>query len=281
MFPLGAPGSLDISPASPKPDRPARSSPAERRETRRQTIRQAIRQTAARLLAAGQPPTLNRQRLAADLAITRESLNLLYPSDAELVADILAEFIHELVNTVGAAFDAAQPLGALARLEAVIRAWLDHLAAHPMQHRAFLAALPRLEEPHRGIITSKYQSAIDTLAGVLYPAISGLQATPPSLLITAAILLNESWALSHDRGLEPRSQTARRIAGILVTIGTAEATGHWPGFGPSLGVGSSQQAIPCRYARTHFHDLLDYVSAGGEVILSRRGKPVAKVVKTM
>jgi hypothetical protein len=69
---------------------------------------------------------------------------------------------------------------------------------------------------------------------------------------------------------------------MLITIGTAEATGHWPGFGPPVGVGPrGQRAIPCRQARTHFHDLLDYVTAGGEVILSRRGKIVAKVVKTM
>jgi hypothetical protein len=277
MFPLGAPGSLDITPADPKPDRPAKPTPAQLRHTRRQAIRQA----AARLLAAGEPPTINRQQLAADLAITREALNLLYPSDAELITDILAEFAHALVTTVCAAFDAAQPLGALARLEAVIRAWLDHLAAHPIQHRAFLAALPRLEEPHRTTITSKYQSATDTLADALYPAILGLQATPPAVLTTATTLLNESWALSH-RAVEPLSQTARRIAAILITIGTAEATGHWPGFGPPVGVGPrGQRAIPCRQARTQFHDLLDYVSEGGEVILSRRGKIVAKVVKTL
>jgi AcrR family transcriptional regulator len=276
MFPLGAPGSLDITPADPNPDRPAKPTPAQLRETRRHAIRQA----AARLLAAGEPPAINRQQLAADLAITREALNLLYPSDAELIAAILAEFAHSLVNAVCAAFDAAEELGALARLEAVIRAWLDYLAAHSIQHRAFLATLPRLEEPHRSTITSKYQSAIDTLADALYPAIPGLQATPPALLTTATTLLNEAWALSH-RAVEPRGQTARRIAAILITIGTADATGHWPGFGPPVGVGPhGQRAIPCRQARTQFHDLLDYVSEGGEVILSRRGKIVGKVIRT-
>jgi hypothetical protein len=158
------------------------------------------------------------------------------------------------------------------RLEAVIRAWLDYVAEHAAANRAFLLGLSQTETEQREGLTLKYWSVMETVADALRGAVPGLETVSEGLKEAMRSLLSDAWSWPRGRALEERGATARRIAGMLMAAGRAEACGDWAGLGPVEGVGPmGQRVVACEEARARFSDLVDYAVAGGEMTVLRYG----------
>ncbi len=75
---------------------------------------------------------------------------------------------------------------------------------------------------------------------------------------------------------------ARRITGMLLAAGTAELAGEWRALGAAAGViegVGSRQVVECSLVRARFKELLDVVALGAEVVITRHGRRVGRVVR--
>lgn len=270
---LGSPGSLDFLPQAEKKGRKQDSCQVD--EARRRRVQEA----AAVLFAEYGPRGVSRRHAADAARMHRSWGERLYASDADLLGDVLADFVYGLAPQVHAAFDASKEYGPVARLEAVIRAWLDYVAEHAAANRAFLLGLPQTEAERREGLTLKYWSVVETVADALRGAVPGLETLSENLKESMRSSLSDAWSWPRGRGLEERGVTARRIAGMLMAAGRAEACADWTGLGPVGGIGPmGQRVVTCEEARARFSDLIDYAAAGGEMTVLRYGRAVAKVV---
>ena len=270
---LGSPGSLDFLPRTEKRVRKPDSYQVD--EARRRRVRDA----AAVLFAEHGPRGVSRRQAADAARMHRTWGERLYASDADLLGDVLADFVYGLAPRVHASFDAAAEFGPVGRLEAVVRAWLDYVAEHAAASRAFLLGLPQAETEQRERLTLKYWSVMETVADALRGAVPGLETVSEGLKETMRGLLSDAWSWAWECGREARGAMARRIAGMLMVAGGVEARGEWPGLGPIGGIGPmGQRVVACQEARARFSDLIDYVVAGGEMTVLRHGRAVAKVV---
>ncbi len=80
---------------------------------------------------------------------------------------------------------------------------------------------------------------------------------------------------------ERRRADARRLAGMLIAAAEAEATGFWPCCGAVDGAGLAFDpvTIDSRQARIRLRELLDAAALGADITITRRRKPVARVVR--
>ncbi len=170
---LGAPGSLDYMPqedgAKPRPK--AKPESWEVMEEKRRRVREA----AAVLFADRGPTGVSRRQVADAARMAGAAVERLYLSEADLLGDVLGEFVHGLSLAVCGAFDTGERLGPLGRLEAVVRAWLDYVAARRAANRAFLLGMTHLEERHRGRVLERYRTVVDTVAEALQAAVPELR----------------------------------------------------------------------------------------------------------
>jgi AcrR family transcriptional regulator len=270
---FGKPGSLDYLPkGEPKPRKP---DGREVNEERRRRVRRA----AAVLFAERGPRGVSRRQAADAARMSGAQVERMYVSDEALLGDVLTEFVYGLAPPVHAAFDAGGKFGPAGRLEAVIRAWLDYTAEHTAASRAFVLGLGQVEAELRESLTLKYWSVVETVTEALQAAVPELKTVSEGLKATMRGLLHHAWSWPRGCELDERGATARRIAGVLMAAGQAEARGDWPGLGPVQGVGRmGHRAMTCKEARARFSDLTDFVVAGGEVTVLRHGRAVTKVV---
>jgi AcrR family transcriptional regulator len=272
---LGAPGSLDYMPQEAKPRPKAKPEAWAVMEEKRRRVREA----AAVLFADRGPTGVSRRQVADAARMAGAAVERLYVSEADLLGDVVGEFVHGLSLAVCGAFDAGERLGPLVRLEAVVRAWLDYVAARRAGNRAFLLGMTRLPERHRERVVERYRTVVDTVAEALQGAVPELKAVSEGLRETIRGLLTDVSDWRAGPGPEARAEAARRIAGMLLAAGTAEAWGEWVGLGPVRGVrAEGTRVVEYGEARARFSDVLNYVAAGGELVVRRRGRLVAKVV---
>ncbi len=267
---LGAPGSLKYGQRE-QPEKP--ESWAAEQERRAKVLK-----AAARLFAERGTGVTRRQ--ASDLAgVNHGATDRWYLSDADLLGDVLADFVYGLAGAVFAAFDAGALIGAAGRLEMVVRAWLDYVAAEPAGHRVFLWCLHGAGEAHREQVRMKFESVMETVSEAVRDVVPELGEISEGLARVMRAVLCDPWAWPEGLLPDQRGPVARLIAGMLVAAGTAAAWGDMAGFGPLRGVRESgRRVVDSAAVRTRFSDLLDYVAAGGEVTIRRYGRVVGKVV---
>jgi AcrR family transcriptional regulator len=277
MLELGAPGSLDYLPngQAAKPSRKAKPDGRAVAEQRRARVREA----AAALFADRGPTGVSRRQVADAARMAAAAVERLYASEADLLGDVLVEFVHGLGLAVCRAFDARAELGGPERLETVVRAWLDYVAGQRAANRAFLLGMARLEEPHRVRVIERYATVVETVAEALQGAVPELKEISEGLRESIRGLLTDVSDWRAGPGPEARAEAARRISGMLLAAATAEAWGAWMGLGPVRGVrAEGTRGVDYGEARARFSDVLNYVAAGGELVVRRRGRLVAKVV---
>ncbi len=238
-----------------------------------------IRKQAARLFAEYGIGAVGLYRVAGAVGLSEPTLRHYYASRRDLLVDVLGEHLSGLNETVGTAFD-AQPAG-LAKLETVIAAWLDHVAADPHAHRTLLFSAHLLPPEQREAVALKHRICLETAYLALAGAVPALAERPDlteKLLGTMRALLDDPTTWPEPEPQEDRSRRARRITGMLIAAASAEAEGVWPRIGPT-DAPSSRCRVECSQARARFKELLDAVSAGAEVTITRHGRPAMRLVK--
>ncbi len=195
---------------------------------------------------------------------------------------VLGEHVWTLNEAVCAAFDAGAACGPRARLEAVIRAWMERVSAEPDEHRSLLFCAHLLPDDLRKKVPLKYRGVLGTVMEAVcavVPGLSGQAKAVESLLGTARAVLSDAGRWREPVSVEEQGRMARRIAGMLIAAGEAEMLGGWERMGGLAGVGAAGvQVAESHLVRKRFSTVMDVVEAGGEVVVTRRGKRVAKVV---
>ncbi len=225
---------------------------------------------------------ISRRRVAAWRAGTETCLERLYPEAAGLLMGVLGEHVWGLNAAVCEAFDSGAACGPRARLEAVVRAWMERVSAEPDEHRSLLFCAHLLPDELRRQVALKYRGVLETVMEAVcaaVPGLSGRAAAVESLLGSARASLSDAGRWREPVSAEEQGRVARRIAGMLIAAGEAEMIGGWEGMGGLAGVGAGGvQVAESHLVRKRFSTVMDMVEAGGEVVVTRRGKRVAKVV---
>ncbi|HEY6434824.1 MAG TPA: type II toxin-antitoxin system prevent-host-death family antitoxin [Acetobacteraceae bacterium] len=245
-------------------------------------VKRRLRQAAARLYAQHGAGAISRRQVARVAERHRDVLDRLYPTSAGLLMAVLGEHLWSLGEAVCAAFDTGEACGPRARLEAVVRAWMERVSAEPDEHRSLLFCAHVLPEDLGRQVTLKYRGVLETVMEAVcaaVPGLSGRAEAVESLLGTARALLSDAGRWREGVSAEEQGRVARRIAGMLIAAGEAEMIGGWEGMGGLAGVGAGGlQVAESHVVRKRFSTVMDVVEAGGEVVVTRRGKRVAKVV---
>ena len=248
--------------------------PAEDQWEREREKRARVREAAARLLVERGPGGATKRAVLDAAGVHHSEAARLVGSVEALLQEILAEFLHGLGIAVGGAFDRSGERGPLGRLEAVVAAWVEHAARHRAAYRLLTTGLTGLGPADRAHIASKLDSVLE-MVGEALRAVMGLDALPEGLDRAMRRLLLDGWA--DESGPEERTAMARRIAGMLACGVVAEATGLWPGLGPIEG-SVRQEVVESAVVRLRFGEVLAFAASGGEVLVRRYGRVVAKVV---
>ena len=191
---------------------------------------------------------ISRRRVAGMAGRHRDVLDRLYPTSAGLLMAVLGEHLWALGEAVCAAFDAGEACGPRARLEAVVRAWMERVFAEPDEHRSLLFCAHPLPDELGRQVTLKYRGVLETVMEAVcaaVPGLSGRAEAVESLLGTARALLSDAGRWREGVSAEEQGRVARRIAGMLITAGEAEMIGGWEGMGGLAGVGAGV----CRWRR--------------------------------
>lgn len=245
-------------------------------------IKRRLRQVAASLYAQHGAGAISRRRVAGMAGRDRDVLDRLYPTAAGLLMGVLGEHVWGLNAAVCEAFNSGAACGPRARLEAVVRAWMERVSAEPDEHRSLLFCAHLLPDELRRQVALKYRGVLETVMEAVcaaVPGLSGRAAAVESLLGSARASLSDAGRWREPVSAEEQGRVARRIAGMLIAAGEAEMIGGWEGMGGLAGVGAGGvQVAESHLVRKRFSTVMDMVEAGGEVVVTRRGKRVAKVV---
>lgn len=153
-------------------------------------------------------------------------------------------------------------------------ACVEHAARHGAAYRLVTTGLTGLGPADRVHITAKLDSVLE-MVGEALRAVVGLDAVPEGLGRAMRRLLLDGWV--DESGPEERRAMARRIAGMLACGVVAEATGLGPGLGPLEGA-VRQEVVESAVVRLPFGEVLAFAASGGEVLVRRYGRVLAKVV---
>ncbi|HET6184660.1 MAG TPA: type II toxin-antitoxin system prevent-host-death family antitoxin [Acetobacteraceae bacterium] len=230
------------------------------------------------LAALGPGVSMNRICAAARVAHGTPA----YADTAALLAEALGEHLTALARSVEAAEAAADGLGPEARLERLLRAWIDSAAAAPDAHRAFLFcthALPaeagRGIELYRQLVVEQVEAAL----AAAVPAYAACKDAPLAFHPLIRHLLSDPNAWPVPPEPEARRACARRFAGMLIAAAEAEAAGYWLRLGAaSGGNGEVLPPLAAHLVRENWAAVLHDVSTGREFLITRHGRPVARIV---
>jgi prevent-host-death family protein len=256
-----------------QPSHPAAGTP------QRLRVKLLIRKRAARLFAAQGGGAVGLRRIAEAVGMSEPALRNYYLSHRDLLAGVLGEYLSGLNEAVGMAFDARPP--GPARLERVVAAWLGHVAAESHAHRTLLFSAHLLPPEQREAVSLKHRICLETAHLALTGAVPALAARPDltePLLGTTRALLDDPATWPEPEPLEDRTRRARRVTGMLIAAATAEPQGVWPALGPAEPAPAPRR-VECSQARARFKELLDAVSAGADVTITRHGRPAVRLVR--
>ncbi|MEO8714451.1 MAG: type II toxin-antitoxin system prevent-host-death family antitoxin [Acetobacteraceae bacterium] len=229
-------------------------------------------------------PTITLWRVRSAAGISNGNAAGSYQTVEELLADVLTEHLHALGNAVCAAHDDAARFAPEYLLERLIRAWFDAAAEARHAHRTFLSCTHALPEAPRRDIDLRLRIIIELMQAAIAAAVPALAEKSDAALILfpvirAALSDPFQWLAPPDPGL--RQADARRITGMLLAAAEAEAAGAWPRCGAVEGAdrGFNPVTLDCRQTRVRLREVLDGAEAGGDITITRRGKPIARVIR--
>ena len=249
--------------------------------------KQVVRRAAAPLFAAEGAAALTISRLTTAARMQPGTVANIYASCQEVLADVIDTHLLDLTQEVGAAHDDAHAPKAdpapVRRLEILVRAFLDAIAARADEHRVFLFCVHALPERQRESVLLRYQIVLEMVRDVLAAAIPGLAdnaAAAETLLGTIRTMLSDPWRWPRPHSPEQRQTEARALAGMLLAMARAEIAGAWPDLGGVAGADLSMRpiSIGLGVARTRFSEVVKAAELGADITLIRRGRRVARVL---
>jgi AcrR family transcriptional regulator len=271
----------------PRRRRAGAAGPAEvlpRELTPRWLARQAqLRAVAAGLFARFGVKAVGIDRLAETQGAAIATTRHYYRNRYDLLTDLLDEHVRALNAAVCAAFDAAAPEGPAAQLEAAAGAYLETAATRADAHRTLGGSAHLLAEQPREGVAIKHRIVFETVmepVTALFPALAlGTEAYESVLASLVALLSDPSfWPVPPEAA--ERRRRARRIAGMVLAAAAAESAGDWAGLGGRAGAsGRTAVRMDATEARARFREVLARVEAGQDVVIARRERVVARVVR--
>ena len=263
---------------------PSRPTPKARAHLRPQQLlrRHQLRAAAARLYAEFGVAAVGIEPVALAAKVSRRTAHADYVNRDEMLYEMLGEHILALNAAVCAAFDATASAPPLARQEAVAAAWLTHVARHRDEHRSWLFCKHLLVTERRRSIEIRHRILMETMMEPLLAATPGLAARTDaveSLMATLASLLNDTGFWPEPPPPAELLVRAQRIAGMMRAAASAEMAGFWPGLGPADGGPAAVAVLECSAVRTRWREVLAGVAAGTEVVVTRHGQRLARLVR--
>jgi AcrR family transcriptional regulator len=240
--------------------------------------RRLLRETAAPLFAEFGVAAVGLSRVALVAGVGKGTAERCFLNRDELLYDLLGEHVLALNATVCTAFDAAAPEGPWVQLDAVVAAWLEHVARHCAAHRCLLFCAHLLVPDRRERVAIRLRVLMETMMEPLVAATPGLAARTAaveSLLATLASLLNDTGFWPEPPAAEARAERAQLITGMMRAAAAAVMAGGWQGLG---GTGPAQ-VLDGSAVRARWREVLAAVGDGAEVVVTQRGKRVALVVR--
>lgn len=239
--------------------------------------RRALRQAGARLFAEYGPAAVGMDRVARAAGMGHGVAVRHFGNRDELLYDLIGTYAIDLQTSVCAAFDATEGEDQAARLEALVLAWLEHVAAHRHEHRCLVSCCHLLGQEARTSVAIRHDITLETMMEpllALAPALAGRAEAVARLTALFAALLNDpSFWPTPPEGAE-RLARARAIAGMMRAAALAEAEGSWAGLGTRQGA----VVLETKRVRRQWGDVVRAVALGQDVVVTRRGKRVARVV---
>ncbi len=207
---------------------------------RQSTVQKRLRVLeAATLLWAEQGMSGHSVRaLAQQAGVAATTVNYVLGNRHELLAEILGEHVAALSSRVYAAMDASVAAAPAVRLEALLMAYLEGVAAAPHAHFLLQHALSSLAPRGREVVRSCYRNLLSLLGEPLVqlvPEAKGSLAAALALAALGAVGDALLWFEPAEGMAVPT--TARRLATMLLA-----AVGSEVGAGPRLGCGGPIQA---------------------------------------
>jgi AcrR family transcriptional regulator len=239
--------------------------------------RRALRQAGARLFAEYGPAAVGMDRVAQAAGMGRGVAFLHFGNRDELLYDLIGTYAIDLQTSVCAAFDATEGEGQTTRLEAMVLAWLEHVAAHRHEHRCLVSWCRLLGQEARTSVTIRHEITLETMMAPLLamePALAGRVEAMARLSALFAALLNDPSFWPTPPEPPERVARARAIAGMMRAAALAEAEGAWAGLGTRRGA----VILETKRVRRQWGDVVRAVALGHDVVVTRRGKRVARVV---
>ncbi len=239
--------------------------------------RRALRAAAGALFAEYGATAVGLDRVAQAAGMARGAAFHHFGNREELLFEVVGHHAIDLQAAVCAAFDATAGEGQAARLEAITLAWLDYVAAHRHEHRCLVFCGHLLGPDRRSSVTIRHEITLETMMAPLLamePALAGRAEAVARLSALFAALLNDpSFWPTPPEGAE-RGARARAVAGMMRAAAMAEAAGSWAGLGTRRGA----VTLETKRVRRQWADVVRTVALGQDVVVTRRGKRVARVV---
>jgi AcrR family transcriptional regulator len=202
----------------PRPrGRPPKSDYTPRPET--ELKRRQIRRTGAMLFAEQGVLEVSMSKIARRTRVNPNAMSYFYGTRQELLADIVAEHAYALNEAVCAAYDATSATDPRARLEAMLRAFLDTALADRHAHILSIHALCVLTERDREAVRLRWRILFETLADPLSALAPPLADEPRqgAMLAMAVVASVANVMLWFDEAEElDRGEHAARHAAMLV-----------------------------------------------------------------
>jgi AcrR family transcriptional regulator len=218
-----------------------------------------------------------------------------YNNTDELLADLLVGHLAALTHAVGTAFDQTLEQPAPERLTAIARAFLGLVLQQRNEHRALRLNGPVIAAKFRPSIEGRSREIIAILKEVLFGGVPGLDQHVElgGLLLrqwVGAMSDTVTWFKDDDR--LDRTGLAQLIASQTLATARAVVSGDWV-LPPPARVDTESVSLPMleagtgrldaiwispEQARRSLPALADAVAKGTEVVLTRRGVPLAKLV---
>ncbi len=223
---------------------------------RQRHVRRMIRKEAARLFAEYGVGAVGILRVADAVRLTDTAVRRYYAGRRDLLLDVLSEYPSSLNEAISTAFDMSQ--AGPARLEAVIAAWLDHVAAETHEHRTLLFFAHLLPAEQRDAVALKHRILLETAYLAPTGAVPALAERPDlteELPGTIRALLDDPTTWPEPEPQDDRSRRARRITGMLIAAASAETEGAWPRIGPTEAVSAPRRLVECSHVRARSKEL--------------------------
>ena len=181
--------------------------------------RRNIRRAAAALFVERGLLEVSMSMLAKRSRIVPSSMTYFYNGRQELLADIVTEHLYALNQAVCDAFDATATAAPRARLEAMLRAFLDTALAEQDAHILSIHALCGLTERDRESVRLRWRILFETIAEPLAAFAPGAEADPrPGAMVAMAVASSVANVMLWFDDAEDmdRAEHASRLAGMMV-----------------------------------------------------------------